>query len=180
MPNFAIEIFDKPPYLKLEGCNFKDLTRLRPAQTTSPPQSLNLRNKKKKNSFNILSSSAPTSYQRINTTKADSSAAVNLSGARNGPPRHSTVLTNSLPHHMSLQHISLSKSGDFEKPSPRPMSVRAKMSSSLYSLPNLSAEASTLASPRSASSNRLSHHEPLADPNTMSKWSLSKEGRASR
>ena len=159
--------------------SLKILSRLRLSQTTSPPRSLVIRNNKK-NSHHMLSSSAPNSYLRINATKTESTGVASSPTSRNQVVKPSSNLTQSLPHHKSLQNIDLSKTSEFyspSKPHPRPVSVRAKMSSSLYSLPNLSAETNVTVSPRSASSNRLSHHEALADPQFMAKLGLTKQAK---
>lgn len=135
-----------------------NFNRLRPVKTTSPPRSLNLKNKK---NFNILSSSAPTSYMRINMSKSDFASVSNPLSSRSSKQLH-----NHLPHHMSLQHLNLNNSSDFDlssKPEPRPTSVRVKGSSSLYSLPTTNAEVGVHVSPRANNSNRFSHHEPLTD-----------------
>ena len=182
MPNFGVEILSEAPYLKMQISNLKLLPRLRASQTTSPPRSLVLRSNKK-NPHHVLSSSAPTSYLRINTTKGDSSLIFASPSPRNSISKPHSNLAHNIPHHMSLQHLHLSKSNDFETPTkapPRPNSVRVKTSSSLYSLPNFSAETSVAVSPRSASSNRLSHHEPLADSQTAAKPSWLKESKSGR
>ena len=182
MPSFGIEILDKPPYLKMQISSLKLLARIRASQTTSPPRSLIIRSNKK-NSHHILSNSAPTSCQKVNSTKGDSSLVLAAPSPRVSAPKPQSYLTHNMPHHMSLQHLHLSKSTDFENPikaSQRPMSVRVKTSSSLYSLPSFPPEASVTVSPRSASSNRLSHHEPLTEPQISAKPPLVKEASLAR